>query len=80
MISELGELVFHGISMMPGKPVMFGVVKGTPVFGIPGYPVSAVISFKAFLEPLYEKISNTRLLKKAHQMRNPLQDPVKNRR
>ena len=64
VISELGTLVFHGVSMMPGKPAMFGIVKGTPVFGIPGYPVSAVISFKAFLEPLYERLSDTLLLRR----------------
>ena len=45
VISELGEVVFHGVSMMPGKPLMFGTVEGKPVFGIPGYPVSAVVDF-----------------------------------
>jgi putative molybdopterin biosynthesis protein len=64
VINELGSLVFHGISMMPGKPTMFGVIRGTPVFGIPGYPVSAVLSFKAFLEPLYEKLSDTGTVKR----------------
>jgi putative molybdopterin biosynthesis protein len=75
VISELGELVFHGVSMMPGKPVIFGVVKGTPVFGIPGYPVSAVMSFKAFLEPLYEKISNTRLIRRRIKCVTPYKIP-----
>ncbi len=75
VIRELGELVFHGISMMPGKPVMFGVVKGTPVFGIPGYPVSAVISFKALLEPLYERLSNTVFLKRQIKCMTPYKIP-----
>ena len=64
VISEMGELVFHGVSMMPGKPVMFGMVKDTPVFGIPGYPVSAVLAFKAFIEPLYEKMTRTERLRR----------------
>lgn len=57
IVEELGEVVFHGVSMMPGKPTLFGVVRGKPVFGIPGYPVSAVLSFKAFIEPLYERMT-----------------------
>ena len=64
VIGEQGAVIFHGVSMMPGKPVMFGVVRGTPVFGIPGYPVSAVLGFKAFLEPLYEKLTGTRLVRR----------------
>ena len=61
IIRELGTLIFHGVSMMPGKPTLFGVVNGKPVFGIPGYPVSAVTSFKVFFEPLYEKLMATTL-------------------
>ncbi len=64
VIRELGTLIFHGVSMMPGKPTMFGIIKGKTVFGIPGYPVSAAISFKTFFEPLYERLSSTQLHKK----------------
>jgi putative molybdopterin biosynthesis protein len=59
IIRELGTLIFHGVSMMPGKPTLFGMVNGKPVFGIPGYPVSATTSFKIFLEPLCEKLLST---------------------
>ena len=38
--------------MMPGKPVILGMVKGKPVVGIPGYPVSAVMAFEQFVRPL----------------------------
>jgi len=66
VISKQGELIFHGISMMPGKPAMFGVVDGKPVFGIPGYPVSAALIFYIFIKPLYEKMmhspKNTKLI------------------
>lgn len=58
VIGELGEVVFHGISMMPGKPLMFGVVGGKPVFGIPGYPVSAAVAFMMFVKPLCERLMN----------------------
>jgi putative molybdopterin biosynthesis protein len=55
VIREFGELVFHGIAMMPGKPTIFGFIGGKPVFGIPGYPVSAAISFSTFLKVVYER-------------------------
>lgn len=59
IIQEFGEVIFHGVSMMPGKPSMFGLVKGKPVFGIPGYPVSAVIAFRTFLQAAYDRLSGT---------------------
>ncbi len=60
IIREFGDLVFHGVSMMPGKPTMFGLIEGKPVFGIPGYPVSAVVSFKTFLQAVYDRLCSTR--------------------
>lgn len=47
-IRELGEVMLHGINIKPGKPVILGWVKNTPVLGIPGYPVSAYITFSLF--------------------------------
>lgn len=52
VISTLGELFVHGVTMMPGKPMMFGKVFEIPVFGIPGYPVSAIVAFEQFAGPL----------------------------
>lgn len=51
-IREQGELMVHGIGIRPGKPVILGIVKGKPVLGIPGYPVSAYITFNLFAKPL----------------------------
>jgi putative molybdopterin biosynthesis protein len=59
IIQEFGDLVFHGVSMMPGKPTMFGLIEGKPVFGIPGYPVSAVVSFKTFLQAVHDRLCGT---------------------
>ena len=61
VIRELGTLIFHGVSMMPGKPTLFGTIKGKSVFGIPGYPVSAILSFKTFVGPLYSKLTGSDL-------------------
>ncbi|MFA9422224.1 MAG: molybdopterin biosynthesis protein [Sedimentibacter sp.] len=41
VISELGELIIHGVAIKPGKPVMMGVINNKPIIGIPGFPVSA---------------------------------------
>jgi len=65
VISELGTVLFHGVAMMPGKPTLFGLVQAKPVFGIPGYPVSTVLAFKTFVEPLYEKLVSAALTKKS---------------
>lgn len=51
-IRETGEIVLHGVGIKPGKPVILGWVKGKPVLGIPGYPVSAYITFTLFVKPL----------------------------
>ncbi len=52
VIQSLGEVYVHGVTMMPGKPVLFGEVNHIPVFGIPGYPVSAIVAFEQFAGPL----------------------------
>ncbi|MBK5101649.1 MAG: molybdopterin biosynthesis protein [Desulfobacteraceae bacterium] len=52
IIGEMGELLVHGVAMMPGKPTILGVVNGKPVVGNPGYPVSAILSFEQFVKPL----------------------------
>lgn len=52
VVSELGEVLVHGVTIMPGKPLLVGAVHDKPVFGIPGYPVSAIIAFEQFVRPL----------------------------
>ncbi|MEJ5375288.1 MAG: molybdopterin biosynthesis protein [bacterium] len=56
VIEELGEVLIHGISMMPGKPTVLGVVHGKPVIGNPGYPVSAVVSCEQIVAPLLARL------------------------
>jgi putative molybdopterin biosynthesis protein len=52
VISRLGEVLVHGVTMMPGKPAIVGKVGPKPVFGIPGYPVSAIMAFEQLVQPL----------------------------
>ena len=51
-VDELGEVLVHGVTIMPGKPVLIGEIKDKPIFGIPGYPVSAIVAFEQFVGPL----------------------------
>jgi len=52
VLENLGEILVHGVTIMPGKPVLIGRINNKPFFGIPGYPVSAIIAFEQFVLPL----------------------------
>ncbi len=56
VISGLGDVLIHGVTMMPGKPVIAGKISGKPIFGIPGYPVSAIIAFDQLVRPLMNRM------------------------
>ncbi|MDP3182059.1 MAG: molybdopterin biosynthesis protein [Desulfobaccales bacterium] len=60
-VAALGEVLVHGVAMMPGKPTVLGVVEGKPVIGNPGYPVSAVLSFEQFAAPLIAGMAGKRI-------------------
>ncbi len=55
-IAELGDVLVHGIRIRPGKPVLLGLINEKPVLGIPGYPVSAYITFELFGIPLINRL------------------------
>lgn len=54
VIEALGRpgVLFHGISIKPGKPTVGAVVDNKPVFGLPGHPVSAMVVFQLLVAPL----------------------------
>lgn len=52
VIAGLGQVIVHGVNIKPGKPVILGIIKNKPVIGIPGYPVSAALTFNLFVKPL----------------------------
>ncbi len=54
VIESMGKpgVLFHGISIKPGKPTIGAVVDGKPIFGLPGHPVSAMVVFTLLVEPL----------------------------
>jgi putative molybdopterin biosynthesis protein len=55
VVAEAGELLAHGIDVMPGKPAVLGAARGKPVLGVPGYPVSAIVIAREILRPALEK-------------------------
>jgi molybdenum cofactor synthesis domain-containing protein len=56
-IAAKGLLLFHGIAVKPGKPTGLGVVNGTPVFAMPGYPTSCLSNAHILLVPLLRRIA-----------------------
>jgi len=56
VILDMGEVLVHGVTIMPGKPVIVGKINSKPIFGIPGYPVSAIIAFEQFVRPLVDQM------------------------
>jgi len=58
VLSRLGTVGFHRVAMQPGMPQGFGVIgpDRTPVFGLPGNPVSALVSFEAFVRPALRRM------------------------
>lgn len=54
ILKESGKLIFHGVGIKPGKPVMMGVVEKIPVLGMPGYPVAAHTVVREFAARLLE--------------------------
>lgn len=59
VLAELGKVLVHGVAIKPGKPVILAIVRGKPVIGLPGYPVSAYIGFENFVSPVLAMLGRT---------------------
>ncbi len=58
VLTDLGaEEVLWRVAMKPGKPLYFCLLQGTPYFGLPGNPVSSLVSFLQFVRPAIRKVS-----------------------
>jgi len=63
IMQEMGNnMQFWQVAMRPGKPLAFGFLKGIPIFGLPGNPVSAMVSFEQFVRPSILKIMGYKTL------------------
>jgi putative molybdopterin biosynthesis protein len=54
VIGALGEVLFHGIAMKPGKPAILGCRGPQPILGVPGYPVSGILVLTELLKPVLD--------------------------
>lgn len=56
IVASLGEILVHGVAIRPGHPVLLGMLNSeggrTPIIGVPGFPVSAVLTAELFVQPL----------------------------
>ena len=59
IINDIGPpgVLFHGVSLKPGKPMIGGVINGIPVFGLPGHPAAVSICFELFIRPVLHILS-----------------------
>jgi molybdopterin molybdotransferase len=72
VLAERGEIGFWTVSMKPGKPIAFGIIKKTeggrekkvPHLGLPGNPVSSVVTFEQFARPAILKMMGKKMLTK----------------
>ena len=58
VVSELGEVLVHGVALKPGHPFAFGEVEGTLVCLLPGYPVAAIVNAVQFLRPAIQRVGH----------------------
>ena len=58
VLSAKGDVLFHGISVKPGKPTGFAIVEGKPVFAMPGYPASCLTNAHILLAPLVRRLAH----------------------
>jgi molybdopterin molybdotransferase len=56
-LKKMGQdMLFWKVAMKPGKPLAFGKIGETPIFGLPGNPVSSFVSFEQFVRPSIKKV------------------------
>jgi len=61
-----GEVHFGRVNLKPGKPLTFATVDNKPVFALPGFPVSSLVSFEVFVRPALRKMAGQRLILRPH--------------
>jgi molybdopterin molybdotransferase len=60
VLAEFGaKIIFDAVAIRPGKPTVFAECRGKPVFGLPGNPVSTMVTFEVFVAPPLDILSGT---------------------
>ncbi|MDQ3898471.1 MAG: molybdopterin molybdotransferase MoeA, partial [Actinomycetota bacterium] len=62
VLDRLGDMHWWQVAVKPAKPLAFGTVRGRPVFGLPGNPVSSLVSFELFARPALRQMTGHREL------------------
>ncbi len=75
VLDEIGQTLFHGVNLKPGKPTLFGLIDGKPCLGLPGYPTSALTVFSLLAAPAIRKALGLRI--KAHGAKGRLAAPIR---
>lgn len=57
ILEDMGQVLFHGVQIKPGKPTLFGLINDKPVFGMPGFPTSCLSNAHIFLVPTIRKMA-----------------------
>ena len=58
VIESLGKVLFHGVQVKPGKPLLLGEIEGKLVLGTPGYPTACLIDGYVFMAPIIRKLAH----------------------
>ncbi len=56
VLNRIGDMRWMQVAIKPAKPLAFGLIDGTPVFGLPGNPVSSMVSYELFARPGLRKM------------------------
>ncbi len=65
VMDELGDIDFWRINMRPGKPLAYGTLRGVPFFGLPGNPVSTMVTYEVLVRPALAKIAGREIKQRA---------------
>lgn len=66
VVDDAGELLMTTVNMRPGKAQTFGIVEGTPVFGLPGNPAAAYLGFEMIVRPALRKMQGYSHFERPH--------------
>lgn len=75
VLDDIGETIFHGVNLKPGKPTIFGTVAGKPILGLPGYPTSALTVFGQLAAPAIRKAMGLKI--RGHRIAGRLARPIR---
>lgn len=76
VFSKMGDIKLWRIAIQPGKPLAFGFIQGIPVIGLPGFPVSCLVTFEQFVRPALWKMQGKKDLERPT-AKAVLEEPLK---